>query len=129
MQPHRLEHREHALAGHVGGQGGVLPRVRDERDGAEVVDLVGVAVAQRPDQAGHVGEVAGVQDDVGEQRPDEVELRVVLATDQAVDVVALGEQELGEIEAVLAGDPGDEGRRHAGHVRAATVEVGVALAG
>ena len=50
---------------------------------------------------------------VGQQALDQVAMRVVLAPDQAVDVVPLGEQQLGEVETVLAGDPGDERGGHA----------------
>ena len=32
------------------------------------------------------------------------------AADEAVDLVALGKQQLGEVRAVLAGDAGDQGR-------------------
>src|SRR6478735_10415751 len=42
----------------------------------------------------------------------QVALRVVLTADQTVDVVALVEEELREVEAVLTGDPGDERTRH-----------------
>ncbi|MFZ2015049.1 MAG: hypothetical protein WAV00_14600 [Nocardioides sp.] len=49
-----------------------------------------------------------MQVDLGHQRADEVELGVVLPADESVDLVALLEQGSGEIEAVLARDPGDE---------------------
>jgi hypothetical protein len=108
VETHRLEHVEHALAGHVGRQRRVLPGVRHERHGAEVVDLVGVGVAHGADQAGEVGQVTVVEAYVGEQALDQVAARVVLAADEAVHVVPLGHQQLGEVETVLAGDTGDE---------------------
>ena len=55
-----------------------------------------------------------MQLDVGDEVLDELAARVVLAADQAVDLVPLLEQQLGEVEAVLAGDSGDE---RAGHGR------------
>ena len=115
VQPHRLQHVEHAEAGHVGGDLRVLPGVGHERHGAEVVDLVGTCVAHRPHQAGQVGQVAGVQHDVGQDLLDQLALGVVLAADDRVDLVALGEQELGEVQPVLPGDAGDQGSG-AGHV-------------
>ena len=115
VQAHGLEHRQHALAGHVGRQRGVLPRERHEADGAEVVDLVGPGVPQRADQAGHVGQVAVVQPHVGEQPLDQAATRVVLTPDEPVHVVALGEQQLGQVQTVLSGDAGDQRRGHAGH--------------
>src|SRR5205823_6675066 len=44
----------------------------------------------------------------------QVDLGVVLPPHHAVDVVALGRQELRERAAVLPGDPGDERARHEG---------------
>jgi hypothetical protein len=52
-----------------------------------------------------------VRDDLGHQ----LAARIVLAADESVDVVALLEQELGEVETVLAGDSGDESAGHARH--------------
>ena len=72
--------------------GDVLPGVGDERHGAEVVDLVGVGVAERADQAGQVGQVAVVQAYVGEQALGRGRGGVVLAADEAVHVVPLGQQ-------------------------------------
>ena len=78
---------------------------------AEVVDLVGVDLAHQGDQPGAVGEVAVV-----EVEPRVLVVRVAVevvdpagveqrgAPDQAVDLVALAEQELGEVGPVLAGD-------------------------
>ena len=50
-----------------------------------------------------------MQDDAVAQVLDAVELLGGRAADHAVDLVALLEQEVGEIRAVLAGDAGDEG--------------------
>ena len=46
----------------------------------------------------------------GTRRSTSCAAGVVLAADDAVDVVPLGEQQLGEVEAVLAGDAGDRAR-------------------
>ena len=99
---------------------------------AEVVDLVRLDLAQQGDQPRAVGEVAVVQEEPGVRvvrvlvevvDPAGVERR--RPADQAVDLVALGEQQLGEVGAVLAGDAGDQcsahkrlqsrGREDAGH--------------
>jgi hypothetical protein len=114
VEAYGLEHVEHAHAGDVAGDEGVLPGVGDEGDGAEVVDLVGLRVAHRAHQAGQVGEVTVVQGDVGDHLGHQLAAGIVLAADESVDVVPLLEQELGEVETVLAGDSGDE---CAGHVR------------
>ena len=78
--------------------------------GGEVVDLVGPHGADDGEDAHGVTQIAVVQ----------VEVRVTLqmgdalavidggAADDAVDVVALFQQELSQIAAVLAGDAGDE---------------------
>ena len=113
VEAYGLEHVEHTHARHVAGDERVLPGVGDERDRAQVVDLGRVGVAHRAHQAGQVGEVTVVQPDVGDELGHELAPRVVLAADQAVDVVPLLEQQLGEVEAVLAGDSGDESAGHA----------------
>ena len=79
-----------------------------EADGGEVVDLVGLHLLDGADERRLVEQVAELDLDVGQRRLDDEALGVVLAADEAVDLVALGEQVLGEVEAVLAGDAGDE---------------------
>ena len=80
---------------------------------AEVVDLVRFDRVDQVDQADAVGEVAVVQVQVG--GVDVVDPPPVdggRAADQAVDLVPLPEQELGQVRPVLAGDTGDEGAPH-----------------
>ena len=112
VQADRLEGVQDAAAGHVRGEGGILPRVGDERDGAEVVDLVGLRDLEGAHEARQVREVTGEELHAGNGVLDESPLRVVLPAHEAVDLVALREQELRKVEAVLAGDSGDECSRH-----------------
>ena len=79
--------------------------------GAEVVDLVGLDFFEDAAEAGAVAEVAVVEDHagvgvvgVGVEVVDAVGVEGAGAADDAVDFVAFGEQELGEVGAVLAGD-------------------------
>ena len=74
----------------------------------EVVDLVGPARAQRVDERALVEQVALVQRDAPAQVLDAVEALGRGAAHHAVDLVALLEQELGQVGAVLAGDAGDQ---------------------
>ena len=84
--------------------------------GAQVVDLVGldrVEVARERRGIGQV-RVVEVQAGAGGVRVlvevlDAPGAEGARAAHQAVDLVALGEQQLGEVRAVLAGDAGDEG--------------------
>jgi len=82
---------------------------------AEVVDLVGLEVVDEVGHLARVGEVAVMEEhpgagDVG------VDVDVVdpagveggRAPDDAVDLVSFGEEELGEVRAILAGDAGDQ---------------------
>jgi hypothetical protein len=80
----------------------------------EVVDLVRPHLLDDADQVGGVGEVAVVQLErhlglvrVAVQVVDAVGVEERRAALDAVHLVALVEQELGEIGAVLAGDAGD----------------------
>ena len=108
-QPHRAE---------AGDLAGVLGRV--ERDlhvtlRAEVVDLVRIDDAQDAVQRRGVVQIAVVQ-----EQPAVFFVRILIdvsircgverrrAADDAVDLVSLLEQQLGQIRAVLAGDAGDE---------------------
>ena len=97
---------------------------------AEVVDLVRLDLRQQRDEPGAVVQVAVVQG-----QPAGRLVRVLVdvvdalgvergrAADQPVHLVALREQQLGEVRAVLAGDAGDQsGLGHAESVgRAAGV--------
>ena len=84
-----------------------------KRDRAEVVHLVGLGHLERRHQRRQVGEVARHQlDERHLLDAAGVGLRVVLPLHHPEHVVALAVQELGEVLAVLAGDPGDE---RAGH--------------
>jgi hypothetical protein len=112
VQPGRLEHVQHAEAGDLAGQPGVLPRVGDEGNGAQVVDLVRGGRVHRPHQAGQVGQIARDHPDVGYLTLDQLPLGIVLAADEAEHLVPLAEQQLRQIEAVLTGHSGDERAWH-----------------
>ena len=99
-----LEQARDADAGELGGQGRLDPGDADERHRGEVVDLVGLRGAQRVDERAVVEQVALVQRDAVAQVLDALELLGRRAADHAVDLVALLEQELGEVGAVLARD-------------------------
>ena len=81
----------------------------------KVVDFVGLDLLDDAHQAGTVGHVAVVQGETPVldmriliQMIDTVGIEQRTAALDAVHVVALVEQEFGEIGAVLAGDAGDE---------------------
>jgi len=88
----------------------------------QVVDLVGLHLLHDADQVGAVGHVAVVQDELAaiDMRilVQVVDARGVEAGRSALDAVhhvALLQQELGEVGAVLAGHAGDEGGFGWGH--------------
>src|SRR5262249_31786323 len=64
--------------------------------------------AEHGEQRARIQEVALVQRDAARQVRDALEVLGARAADHAVHRVALVEQELGEVGAVLAGDAGDE---------------------
>ena len=104
----------------VGRVLGLLERHRDVALRAEVVDLVGLHLLHHVDEARRIGEVAVMQDEAAVadvrilvQVIDPVGVEQRRPALDAVDDVALVEQELGEVGAVLAGDAGDEMRRGA----------------
>ena len=114
-QADRLEQAHGADAGGVTGVLGLVEADPHVRLRGEVVDLVGVDLVQQRDQAGAVGEVAVVQEELGLRvvrvlvevvDPGRVERRG--PTDQPVDLVPLAQQQLGQVGPVLPGDSGDE---------------------
>ncbi len=114
--PDRLEHPERAHRRRVGGELGHLEADLDVALGAQVVDLGRLDPVEVADQRRRIGQVGVVQDRAGRPiragrgrggrcRPVVERAR---AADQAVHVVALAEQQLREVRAVLPGDAGDE---------------------
>src|SRR4051812_23957229 len=81
----------------------------------EVVDLVGLQLIEQPAQRHRVGEI-GVMVEQAYALLVRIAIKVINARrvearrtpDNAVDLVALSEQELSEVGAVLARDAGDQ---------------------
>ena len=91
---------------------GWIQRDRHERHRGEVVDLVRVGGAQRVDERAVVEQVALVERDPVAQVLDALELLGRGAADHAVDLVALLQQQLGQVGPVLAGDSRDQRSLH-----------------
>jgi hypothetical protein len=109
-----FEHAQRAQGIGVGGVFGFLEAHGDVALRGEVVDLVGLHLLDDAHQAGAVGHVAVVQDELAVrlvrilvEMVDAVGVEERGAALDAVHLVALVEQELGEVGAVLAGDAGD----------------------
>ena len=110
---HRLEHAQHAEAGDLRGELGLLERELHEADRAEVVDLVGLHLLDRGDQRREVAQVAADELETGALLLHELGLRVRLSGDEAEHLVPLRGQELTQVPTVLPGDTGDERALHA----------------
>ena len=102
----------HAHGGVLGGGDRQPPGLGDRRHRRQVVDLVGLAVPQDVDERALVDEVPGVKGDPVRDRLEALEGPVGGAADQAVHLVALIQQELREVAAVLPRDPRDQGAAH-----------------
>ena len=83
---------------------------------AEVVDLVRIDRLQHPAQPAAVGEVAVMQGHAGAgevgvviEMVDAVGVELAGSAHHAMDLVALGYQELGQVGPILAGDAGNQG--------------------
>ena len=108
--------RDRAGAGDVEGVLRDVERDPDVALRAQVVDLVGLEFVEELDQRHRVGEVAVVR-----EQPNPLLVGVVVevidpvgveargAADDAVDLVPLLQQQLGQIGAILTRDPGDQG--------------------
>mmetsp|Transcript_17850 Transcript_17850/g.51104 ORF Transcript_17850/g.51104 Transcript_17850/m.51104 type:complete len:423 (-) Transcript_17850:52-1320(-) len=110
---------EHAEDANTIGIGGVLGHIEGNLDvghGAEVVNLIGLHLGNDGDQVRGIAKVAVVEEKLNAGGVailvDVINTAGVegrRTTDDAVDNVALLEEELGEVGTILAGDTGDEG--------------------
>src|ERR1700691_1857998 len=76
----------------------------DETDGAQVVDLVGLHLLQGGNERGEILEITSEQLKLGNLFLDHRRFRVRLPPEQAIDLVALTDEELGQVATILARD-------------------------
>ena len=119
---HGLQNAQRPQRVRVGGVFGLLETHRHMRLGGEIVDFVGQHLLDDAGQAGAVRHIAVVQDEspgrlmrVLVQVVDTVGVEKRCAPLHAMNLVALGQQKLGEVGAVLAGHAGNQGLFHAGN--------------
>ncbi|MNT42008.1 hypothetical protein D3C72_1784050 [compost metagenome] len=105
---HRVEHAGDAQAGELAGQHGLGPGGGDEALGREVVHLVRARGLDRVDQGLVVEEVAREELELALEVRDALVGDGAGAAGQAVDFVALLEQQLREVAAVLSRDARDQ---------------------
>ena len=111
----RLQQPEHAQTVGVGGIFGGLEADLDMALGGQVVDLVRLRLLHDADQVGRIGHVAEMQDEariglvrILVQMIDAAGVERGRAPLHSVHHIVLGQQQLGQIGAVLAGHPGDQ---------------------
>ena len=104
----RIQHARDADRRELPGQRRLHPAGRHERLRRQVVELGRPRRAQRSHQRALVEQVGLVQHHAPAQMRDALEGLGARAPHEAVDLVALLEQELGQVGAVLAGDAGDQ---------------------
>ena len=107
-QAHGLEHPRDAQGGELTGQQRLRPTGGHETLGGEVVDFVRPDLLHDRDDRQLVEQIGLVQRDSAVQPLDPLAAFGAGAADHAVDFVALSEQELGQIGAVLPGDAGNQ---------------------
>jgi hypothetical protein len=100
-----VEQARHAERGELRGEHGLGPRGRHEGLRREIVDFLGSAVLEYPDQRELVKEVGLLHDEPRQQVLDALEVVLARPPHHADDGVALLQQKLGEVGAVLARDP------------------------
>src|SRR5262249_60947905 len=107
-QPDRLEDASDADGGILSGKHWLLPARRHEAHGGEVVDLVGAHGAEDIDEGELIEQVGLVQLDAALQMGDALEVLGARTANDAVDLIALVEEQFSQIAAVLARDDGDD---------------------
>jgi hypothetical protein len=110
--PDGLEHPGDAERSELSRQHRLREGRRDERLRRQVVDLVRLRLRHRVDQRVLIEEVAVQELDLLEQVRHALEVADAGAAHETVNPVAVLEQVLGEIRAVLPVDSGDERRFH-----------------
>jgi hypothetical protein len=111
----RLQQTQRADAIGVGGIFGCFETDLDMALRREIVDLVGLGFLHQPDEVGGVGQVAVMQEEVGVALV-RVLVEMVNAAGverrrpalDAMDDIALFEQQFGQIGPVLTGNPGNQ---------------------
>jgi len=112
-----LDGVDEAQGAHGIGLGGVFGQLERDLDmalGRQIIDLVGMDLFQQPVEVARVGQIAigkeealVVQRLVVEEVVDAAGVEGAGAADDAVDLVAFFEQQLGEVGAILSGDAGN----------------------
>ena len=108
FEAHGFQHVGRTKSGHGAGQQRLVPRRFHKGLSGEVVDLVRLHVAQDADERGDVGQVAVDQPHIlldakpAEFRADDVGGGA--APHQAINLIALVQEELRQVGAVLPGD-------------------------
>ncbi len=103
-----FERSRDALRVELAGEHRLIPRCRHEGHGGKVVELVGVGLLDGLDEGQLVQEVGLKQRDPVAEVLDAPLVGCAQAPGDAEDLVALVEEEFGQVGAVLAGDAGDE---------------------
>ena len=116
-EAHGLQQSGHTDGVELGGEHRLRPRRRHERLRRQVVELVRPHGAQQIDQRELVEEVGLAEIEAAPEMRDALEVLGARPAHHADDAIALLEQELGQVRAVLAGDAGDERGRHGPQLR------------
>ena len=115
--PDGLQHLGDSERGELTGEHRLVPARRHEGLRGQVVDLVGLQVAEQLRQRELIEQVALVQQDLALEVSDALELFFGRAAHHPVHLVTLREEEVGQVAAVLSSDPGDERAFGHGEVR------------
>ena len=102
-----LQHSRHTQTRELARQNRLIPRRRDEAHGGQVVDLIWLGRLKSSDKGGLIQHVSLYELNAVEQMLDTIH-RVRTGSARHSDyAIALVEQELGQVRAILAGDAGD----------------------
>ncbi len=104
----RVEHPGHRQRGRLAGEHRLAPRGLDEGLGGQVVDLGRPVLAQHRDERRLVEQVPADERDLVLDVGDPLEADRARPPHHADDLVALLEQELGQVRPVLTGHAGDQ---------------------
>ncbi len=108
-----IQHARHPQAGGFSGQHRLLPAGRHERHAGQVVNFIRLNFFQNPHDRRLIVQVPRKQvDEIADMFEAMAVIIAAVSADHAADAVALADEELRQMGAVLPVDSGDESSRH-----------------
>ena len=105
---HGFQHPRDAEGGELSRENGLVPRGLHEALRGEIIDLVGLRFVDDVGERRLIEQIGRDEFDAIDKMGNALVRGGRRAADDADNAIPLGEQQFGEVRAVLSGDPGDQ---------------------